>query len=100
MIAGLGDITEYWTGPDAARLVFVPVDPLTTCFDRASGQTHLLADPLPQLLDLLTGTRLSTDGCVVGLMARFDMDQSVAEVTVRVTECLKELARMGLVAAA
>lgn len=93
----MGVTADIWIGPADDRLSWVPLDPLTACFDRQSGQTHLLADPLPQILAVLTAKCLSTDACVEALMAEFQMAETAAEVTVRVGECLRELAQLGLV---
>jgi PqqD family protein of HPr-rel-A system len=93
----MGVTADIWIGPVVDRLSSVPLDPLTACFDRQSGQTHFLADPLPQILNVLTAKRLSTDACVEALMAEFQMAETVAEVMARVEECLRELAQLGLV---
>lgn len=71
------------------------LDTLTLAYDRASGQTHLLAPPLPELLDLLAAGPAETATLVDRMMQAFDLgDQDVQAL---VAERLAELAAMGLV---
>lgn len=92
-VAAAGD--PVWHGPQAGRLRLEPLDTLTLAYDRASGQTHLLAPPLPELLDLLATGPASQADLVARMDAAFDLgDQDVPRL---VAERLAELAAMGLV---
>ena len=93
----MDETPQLWIGPVAGRISSVTLEPLTACFDRLSGQTHLLADPLPQLLDILTDACRTTDACVAAFMVQFDMAETIDAVRTRVAECLGELALLGLV---
>lgn len=84
-----------WHGPPADRLRLEILDTLTLAYDRASGQTHLLAPPLPELLDMLSAGPATTVDLADRLSATFDLgDQDVPGL---IGERLAELAAMGLV---
>lgn len=82
---------------DPAALIVVPLDALTAVFHRASGITHLLAEPAPEMLAALAGDWLSID-MLMGRLARdFDLvDADRAALAAR----LDELVGAGLVTAA
>lgn len=73
--------TRY-RAPPAEGLVVVPLDEIVAIFHRASGITHLVAPPVPELLNLMAGrwTTLDDiertfeliDGDRAGLIAMFD----------------------------
>ena len=86
-----------WRGPDAERLRFEPLDGLMLVYDRASGQTHLLAPPLPELLECLAIGPATTLEIVDRLTALFDLDQG--DPAPIIAERLAELGAMGLVEA-
>jgi PqqD family protein of HPr-rel-A system len=45
--------------PDGLR--FVPLDSLTAIYHRASGQTHVVAEPVPQILAAMGDDALDVD---------------------------------------
>ena len=57
--------TPVWHAPTPERLRFEILDTLSLAYDRASGQTHLLASPLPELLELLAAGPATTAALVV-----------------------------------
>jgi PqqD family protein of HPr-rel-A system len=73
----------------------VPLDTLTAVFDRASGQTHLLASPLPEILDALDVGPVTAADLTARLAASFDLEAEDAEATIAAR--LTELAALGLV---
>ena len=93
-----------WAGPAADRLNSVPLDSLTAVFDRAAGQTHLLAAPLPEILAALAQGPADAAAIAARLALQFDLDGTgdapggaVADVTARISERLEELATLGLI---
>ncbi len=74
-----------------------PLDALTLVYHPASGQTHLLASPLPEILDLLAAKPLDSADVVARLGERFDLEGDAAQL---IGERLDELAALGLVACA
>jgi PqqD family protein of HPr-rel-A system len=82
----------YRTDPPA-MLRIVPLDSLTAIYHRASGQTHVVAEPVPELL-----AALGKGVCdVVALALRLGLDDS-GETLALLTERLDELVATGLVA--
>jgi PqqD family protein of HPr-rel-A system len=85
-------VTRYRAAP-AATLRIEPLDALTLIYHRASGITHLVDSPVPELLDLLADS-LTLDQLLTALAARFDLlDPDRAALAAR----LDELVESGLV---
>ena len=84
----------FYRAPPADALVLVELDALTACYHRASGITHLLASPAPELLEILAGKALDIEGLLAQLRVQFDLaDADVAALSAR----LDELADSGLI---
>lgn len=78
--------------PDS--LIVVPVDLLTAIYHRASGQTHLMASPAPEILEVLAQAPLDAMALLAKLRADYDLvDDDPAALTAR----LDELVETGLV---
>jgi PqqD family protein of HPr-rel-A system len=78
--------------PDS--LIVVPVDLLTAIYHRASGQTHLMASPAPEILEALAAAPLDAEALLAKLLADYDLvDADPAALTAR----LDELVETGLV---
>jgi PqqD family protein of HPr-rel-A system len=90
----MGD-ARLWHVAPAERLVSVPLDSLTALYDRASGQTHLLASPLPEILAALHAGPTDVATLAARLSADFDIDSADADAAVAAR--LAELAGLGLV---
>ena len=79
---------------DALRIV--PLDDLTLIYHRASGMTHIVAPPAPEILATLGQGAMTRDALFAGLAAAFDLqDGDVSALTAR----LDELVAAGLVEA-
>lgn len=76
----------------AAALLVRPLDAFTAVFHRPSGQTHLLAEPAPDILDTLGERALTLNELMTALAARFDLDGAEG-----LAERLDELVAAGLV---
>jgi PqqD family protein of HPr-rel-A system len=84
----------FYRAPPADALVLVELDALTACYHRASGITHLLASPAPELLEILAGKALDIEGLLAQLRVQFDLaDADVAALSAR----LDELVDSGLI---
>jgi len=78
--------------PDS--LIVAPVDLLTAIYHRASGQTHLMASPAPEILDALAEAPLDAAALLAKLRADYDLvDADPAVLAAR----LDELVETGLV---
>lgn len=64
-------MTRYRAAP-AATLRIEPLDALTLVYHRASGITHLVDSPVPELLALLAEP-LTLDQALAALSERFDV---------------------------
>lgn len=57
----------------ADELVRRPLDDLHLIYHRRSGQTHLVASPVPEMLDALAGQALDADGLCALLSQDYDL---------------------------
>lgn len=79
-----------YAADDAAALIAVPLDSLTALYHRASGQTHLLAEPVPDILAALGAGPLTLDALLEAL-------ELTATESPALIERLDELIETGLV---
>ena len=82
-----------WRAPPEHLLVVV-LDAFTAVFHRPSGQTHLLVEPAPQILEILVEP-LDEAELLERLNAAYDLDGSET-----LAERMRELAEAGLIAPA
>lgn len=76
--------------------VLTDLDQLSVLFDRRSGQTHLVASPVPEIIVLMEGGDWSVQALLVALAGQFDLppgEDHAAGLAAR----LEELAVLGLV---
>lgn len=72
------------------------LDGITLVFHRPSGLTHLLASPLPEILNTLDEEPLTVDALLACLAADYDIgsdDDAIEALSVH----LEELAALGLI---
>ncbi|WP_242116849.1 HPr-rel-A system PqqD family peptide chaperone [Sphingomonas lacusdianchii] len=82
-----------YRAPPPGHVLILSLDPLTAIYHRASGQTHVVAPPVPEMLALLVDP-LTPGELLAALGERYDLpDGDVAALTAR----LDELAAIGLV---
>jgi PqqD family protein of HPr-rel-A system len=78
--------------PEALRIV--PLDALTLVYHRASGITHIVDTPVPEILETLSAEPLSAPDLLMRLGERYDLvDADPLALAVR----LDEHAAVGLV---
>lgn len=83
-----------YRAPPPAALRVVALDALTAVYHRASGQTHVVAPPVPEILDLLADRAMTAGALLAALAERFDLpDGDAAALSAR----LDELVETGLV---
>ncbi|MBO9622504.1 MAG: HPr-rel-A system PqqD family peptide chaperone [Sphingomonas sp.] len=86
-------MTLYRAAPPAT-LRIVPLDALTLVYHRASGITHVVDAPVPEILEALGQGPLSVEALLAALAERFELaDPDPLALAVR----LDELAAAGLV---
>lgn len=88
-------MTRYRAAP-AATLRIVPLDVLTLVYHRASGITHVVDSPVPELLEALVDQVFTLDEVLAALAAAHDLiDPDRNALAAR----LDELVSAGLVEA-
>lgn len=86
-------MTRYRAAP-AATLRIEPLDSLTLIYHRASGITHVVDSPLPELIDVLGEREMTLTETLAALAAAHDLiDPDAAALAAR----LDELVEAGLV---
>ena len=87
-------MATLYRGASPDSLIVVPVDLLTAIYHRASGQTHLMASPAPEILEALAEKPLDAEALLAKLRADYDLvDADPAALSAR----LDELVETGLV---
>jgi PqqD family protein of HPr-rel-A system len=85
----------YQAEPADQRLI-EPLDVITLIYQRRSGITHMVAEPVPEILAAMGDEAMDATAVLQCLSAQFDLgeaDDAVAVVAAR----LEELADLGLV---
>lgn len=80
----------------AGDLVRVELDTLTAVYDRRSGQTHLLASPLPEMLEALGADEWTVESFAARLTDTFELAGD-GEARALIAAHLAELAALGLI---
>ena len=83
-----------YRGPPAGGLLVAPLDAFTAVYHRASGITHLLTEPAPQLLAALGEGGLSLDALLDRLGQDYDLTDGTRDA---LAARLEELIKSGLV---
>jgi PqqD family protein of HPr-rel-A system len=80
----------------AASLPFksVALDGLSAIFHRASGATHVVAEPVPQILEALGADTLTLAALLARLSAAYDLAD---DIEAALLDRLDELIALGLV---
>jgi PqqD family protein of HPr-rel-A system len=52
---------DRFAAPSSKTLIVTPLEGLTALYHSPSGQTHVVAEPVPEILAALAGTPLSLD---------------------------------------
>jgi len=89
-------LPQLWHGPLPGRLRLEPVDPLVAVYDRASGQTHVLLAPMPQILAVLEAGPAD----IAAIEAQLEREHGLAPDAgnrALLAERLEELKALGLV---
>jgi PqqD family protein of HPr-rel-A system len=87
--------TLYQAEPADARIV-EPLDMMTLIYQRRSGITHMVGEPVPQMLEAMGADAIDAETLAARLAADFDLGQQ-ADATALIAERLEELAELGLV---
>jgi PqqD family protein of HPr-rel-A system len=77
-------------------LIIEPLDLLTLIYQRRSGITHMVSEPVPQMLSAMGADAVDAATLTQRLSADFDVGEGDAAIAV-IAERLEELAELGLV---
>ncbi len=87
-------MTARYRAAPLDTLIAAPLDVLTAIYHRASGQTHLMAAPAPEILAVLAEGEMTAEALLDRLRADYDLvDADPAALAAR----LDELVETGLV---
>ena len=90
-----GPHTIYYRAESDDQRLIEPLDSLTLIYQRRSGITHIVAEPVPEIL-MAMGVDIIDAKTIAGRLALdFDLDATEAETVI--TARLEELASLGLV---
>lgn len=73
-----------------------PIDDLTLIYHRPSGQTHIVASPVPEILAVLAGGLMDADALLAALSQDHDLGERQA-ARAELTMHLDDLCALGLV---
>ncbi len=90
-----GPQSPFYKAEPADQLLTVPLDAMTVIYQRRSGITHIVAEPVPEILAVMGVDVLDASGVAARLAAQFDFETEDAEAVV--ASRLEELAMIGLV---
>ncbi|MBL0923517.1 MAG: HPr-rel-A system PqqD family peptide chaperone [Sphingomonadaceae bacterium] len=79
----------------ADRLLVEPLDAITLIYQRRSGITHMVAEPVPEILTAMGSDVLDANAVAIRLASQFELND--AEAIHIVAARLEEMAALGLV---
>lgn len=88
--------TTYYLAEPADQLLVEPLDAITLIYQRRSGITHMVAEPVPEMLAAMGEEAVTAAMLVAKLADQFDLgtdEDAEAVVAAR----LEELAELGLI---
>lgn len=80
----------------AEQLLIEPLDAMTLIFQRRSAITHMVAEPVPEILASMGDDVVDAAMLLTRLASDFDLDDN-AEALASIAARLEELADLGLV---
>lgn len=80
---------------DANGLVFHDLDGMMAIFQRASGITHIVSDPVPAIIEVMGDQIMDADAIVRALLQHFDLESGVDAANI-VLARLEDLCSLGV----
>ncbi|QTD56540.1 HPr-rel-A system PqqD family peptide chaperone [Parasphingorhabdus cellanae] len=89
-------MSQLYRATASEGLIQHPLDSMTLIFQKSSGITHMVADPIPAILEVMAEEALTADDIAQRLSLSYDLEDSthVADI---VMARLAELHLLGLV---
>ena len=88
-------LNKYIAEPADARIV-EPLDMMTLIYQRRSGITHMVGEPVPQMIEAMGRDAVDAAALAARLAASFDLGGQ-DDAAALIAERLEELAELGLV---
>jgi PqqD family protein of HPr-rel-A system len=82
---------KLYTARAAEAYLITPLDELTIIYHRASGMTHIVGDPVPQIVSALHAEPLALEGILAALQREHDLvidERAVTTLQARIDELL------------
>lgn len=89
-------MSQLYRAATPNKLIQHPLDSMTLIFQKSSGITHIVADPVPAILEVMAEDTVTADAITHRLSAGFDLEET-ADVADIVLARLVELCSLGLV---
>jgi PqqD family protein of HPr-rel-A system len=80
---------------DNPQLIIEPLDAMTVIYHRRSGMTHIVADPVPQILACMDTAPMTAADIARRIAATFEVDDGEVEAVIAAR--LDEMAELGIV---
>jgi PqqD family protein of HPr-rel-A system len=95
----LGDISpeRHYRAEKAQDIIVRPLDVMTLIYQRRSGITHIVADPVPQILEVMDADTVTAAQTAERLTAEFELGSGADDIVAVIADRLEELAALGLV---
>jgi PqqD family protein of HPr-rel-A system len=95
-MTGVPNITICYVAEAADARIVMPLDQMTLIYQRRSGITHIVADPVPQILHAMGDGECDAALIAARLSAQYDLGDA-AQARAVIAARLAELAQLGLV---
>ncbi len=95
-MSGTASPIQHYRAEKAGELIIQPLDIMTLIYHRRSGITHIVADPVPQILEIMKQDIVTAGDVMQRLTDIFDLENRPDSGAV-ISERLKELSLLGLV---
>lgn len=89
-------MSQLYRAADPDGLIQHPLDSMTLIFQRASGITHIVADPVPAIMEAMESITVDAEEIAKRLSAAYDLEDG-ADTADIVRARLEELCSLGLV---
>lgn len=89
-------MSQLYRAANPDGLIQHPLDSMTLIFQKSSGVTHMVADPVPAIMEVMAEDTLTADDVAQRLSASFDLKDTVDAADI-VLARLAELCSLGLV---
>jgi PqqD family protein of HPr-rel-A system len=95
-MTGQTPLNICYIAEDSSARIVLPLDQMTLIYQRRSGITHIVAEPVPQILQAMGGMACDAALIVARMSAHYDLGDA-AQARAVIAARLAELAKLGLV---